>query len=142
MPVDVDVVTDRATVSKSAHGAITGVVAIRLGDVCFPDSRWNDFIVVVLGLWARQASVLRDGDPARFEFMDGPYSVVARPGSGMSQLECLRGTGDGAAILETREVPTSDLVAAIMRASRETLAICEQNGWKSSDTETLREWTL
>ena len=141
MTVDVDVVTDRATISKGANGAITGVVAIRLGDVCFPESRWNDFIVVVLGWWARQAAALRAGDPARLEFMDGPYSVVARQVNGVSRLECLHGTGDGAAVLETREVPTSDLVAAIMKASRETLALCEQNGWKTPDTETLREWT-
>ena len=141
MAVDVDVVTDRATLSKGAQGAITGVVAIRLGDVCFPESRWNDFIVVVLGWWARQAAALLAGDPARLDFMDGPYSVVARPVDGVSRLECLRGTGNEATVLETRDVPTSDLVAAIMRASRETLALCEQNGWKSSDTETLREWT-
>jgi hypothetical protein len=142
MTVNFDVVTDRATVSKSAHGAITGVVAIRLGDVCFPEGRWNDFIVVVLGWWARQAAALRAGNPARLDFMDGPYSIVARPVNGISQLECRRGTADGATVLETREVLTSDIVVAIMRASRETLALCELNGWKTSDTETLREWTL
>jgi len=141
MAVDVDIVTDRATVSKGAHGTITGVVAIRLGDICFPDSRWNDFIVVVLGWWARQAAALRAGDPAKLDFMDGPYSVVARPVNGVSRLECLRGTGDEAAVLDQREVPTSDLVAAIMRASREMLELCEQNGWETSDTETLRKWT-
>jgi hypothetical protein len=141
MAVDIDVVTDRATVSRSTSGAITGVVAIRVGDVCFPEGRWNDFIVVVLGWWARQAAALGSGDPARLDFMDGPYSVVARPVNGATRLECLRGTGEGATVLEEQEVHTSDLVAAIMRASRETLALCEQNGWETSDTETLREWT-
>jgi hypothetical protein len=127
MAIDVDIVTDRATVSKGASGAITGVVAIRLGEVCFPEGRWNDFIVVVLGWWARQAAALRAGDPARLVFMDGPYSVVARPVNGVSRLVCLRGTADGAAVLEKGEVPTAALVAATMRAARETLALCEQN---------------
>jgi 3-oxoacyl-ACP reductase-like protein len=140
MLVGVDVVTDQATVSKSARGAITGVVALRLGDVWFPESGWNDFVVVVLGWWARQAAALRAGHPARLDFMDGPYSVVARPENGLSSVACLRGTGEGAAILETGEVPTADLVAAIMRASRETLVLCEQNGWETPDTETLRQW--
>ena len=141
MSVTVEVVVDLSSMARGGTGAITGTVALRAGDIWFPNRSWNDFVVVVLGWWTRQAAALRSGDPARFDFMDGDYSFVVRPApKGLASLTCLRGRGDAAAILEEVEVSTADVVSEVMKGAQQVLGFCAQRRWESPDTEALRQW--
>ncbi len=135
---DVEVHVDHETMSGGARGVVTGGLAIRVGDRWFPEAGWNDFVVVVLGWWCREAAALASGVPVDLRFMDGDCRLAVRPvGGGRVSV---RGLIRGAEAMGERDVSAADLVEAIYRAGRAVLAACNALGWASPDVDELREW--
>jgi hypothetical protein len=129
-------------VSRSASGAITGTLYLKLGEDCFPDVNWSDFVVVVLEWWCSALERLHRGEPGplRVPFMDGPFRA---------DLEALT-DGRLAVTLVTWQrsedeevhhaaVDRDHLTHSVVVAARATLHLCRQRGWASRDIEALRD---
>jgi hypothetical protein len=64
------------SLTQSARGAVFGEVAFAIDRSYFPEQKWNDFIVVVLGWWSGKCAALLRGAPQdELWFMDGPFLV-------------------------------------------------------------------
>lgn len=69
------VVVEPLTLTRSASGAVSGVVYLMSGDQAFPERGWYDFPLVVLTWWANAFHDLASGRSRSVEcwFMDGPF---------------------------------------------------------------------
>jgi hypothetical protein len=138
---DVSVDPNTLHIGSSATLAITGVLAVRIGADWFPEERWSDFAVIVLGWWCRQGAALRSGGPGRFDFMDGPQLFTVRPRpSGFAELEYGTRGSEGLVLGGTAEVAVDDVVDAVGAAARSLLTACDTNGWRTRAVEELRVW--
>ncbi len=56
---------------------ITGIVYWQAGETSFPESDWNDFVLIVLIWWVDGLIDLVGGvaDTRKMRFMDGPFAI-------------------------------------------------------------------
>lgn len=65
---------DSIRISKSKWSPqVFSDIYFQIGDNFFPEEKWDDFSVVILGWWLREASCIKSGRRLVFDFMDGPY---------------------------------------------------------------------
>jgi hypothetical protein len=128
------------TMERAASGSITGAIWIQLGDIAFPEQAWNDFAVVILGWWTNEAAALIAGTKTRgeFSFMDGPFSVSIAADREDWKLECTRRRRSGTTAEHTGHSTATAVRDALLHASEAVLAVCDKNGWQSSDIDELR----
>jgi len=70
----VNVAVNTESLKQSERGAILGEIFVNVGQDQFPESNWNDFVVVVLTWWCTEcAALLRGTSQAELSFMDGPF---------------------------------------------------------------------
>ncbi len=130
-----DVHVDSQTLRRGERGAITGTLAVRVGDIWFPEATWNDFAVVVLARWCSEAAALEAGSACRLDFMDGDCRLFVRPSmAGMAEVEGVRGS---ATILDPQEAQVRAIIDSIHAAGRAVLQACVNHGWSSSDVDEL-----
>jgi len=129
---------DPKSLERSSRGAITGCLCWEFDGLLFPEERWSDFVVVVLGWWAKAWS-MGVGLEVVFRFMDGPYWVKLKVPSGeVSSLVVMEAGRDSRLVARgsaTREEITEQLIAAL----ENTLGACGERGWESDDIDGLRE---
>jgi len=128
------VLVEKQTLHRSQRGSITGVIAVRAGGIVFPEDRWSDFPVVVLGWWINECRRIRTGGTARCQFMDGPYRFSIRITGGANEAEIELPAANSAPL----RVDLADVLEEIRGAARVILATCDAAGWNSTDIETLR----
>lgn len=74
-----NLIVDLPSLRQSSAGQITGGIHWALDSGPFPDSEWDDFVVVVLTWWSEAVLRLRRGDRSvTLDFMDGPPSIELR----------------------------------------------------------------
>jgi hypothetical protein len=74
----ISVLVDESTLEINKRDSITGEIFFQFGDSYFPESHWNDFIVVILIWWNKSIRLLETasvGASVDFNFMDGPFYV-------------------------------------------------------------------
>ncbi|MBI3415997.1 MAG: hypothetical protein HY043_11915 [Verrucomicrobia bacterium] len=132
----VAVEVDASTLAMSSHGSITGVLAIRTDGAFFPEARWSDFPVVVLGWWLEPVSRILAGTSRVWEckFMDGPLSVRLEQQHG--DVWTLLGLHSGRTEF-TATVSCRAFIRSLVEAARQILRECQQRDWQSRDIETL-----
>jgi hypothetical protein len=123
----VSVVVDLSSIEQSKSGAITGRIHFRFGEVCFPESDWSDFPVVVLGWWLREANAT---DPT-FRLMDGPMAVHVEGRVSIAKLL------DRDLVVGESPVEMMNLARSIRRAAQCVLVRCNELGLVSSDLDNL-----
>jgi len=132
----VDVVADVSSLSRSPRGSITGQIFLRglAGD--FPEERWSDFPVVILGWWIEGLTRVLAGQERSFQgmFMDGPYAFVVHRESGDSGRMAWgrRGEETSIGIVDFRA-----LLRSAVAAGRLVTEACRARSWSSRDLETL-----
>jgi hypothetical protein len=97
----------------------TGLLAVTLGSVAFPDPDWDDFVLVVLEWWVQKTRSLVDGQAssANFDFMDDPVMLSAvLSNSGYMKLSAVRRYIDSHEVVVTATVSLSDWVAELLTA--------------------------
>ena len=124
-----EVLVSTTSLHRSQLGSITGLIAVRAGDIAFPDDNWSDFPVVILGWWMDHCRRIRSGGTARCSFMDGPYKfeIHVTPGARLAEIELP--VPDSSTV----HIEFDEVMAEIYRAARTVLAGCDANGWKGSD---------
>ena len=129
-------------VSRSASGALIGTLYLKLGDLCFPDVAWSDFVVVVLEWWCSALQRLHQGDPGPIDvpFMDGPYRVeIESLADERLDVTLVRSGARHDQETARSIVDRSQLTHSLIVAARAVLRQCRQHGWSSRDIEALSE---
>ena len=126
---DFEVAVSPERLDRSGMGGITGVVAVRMGDVWFPERTWSDFPVVVLAWWLRECAALATGGNGRLRFMDGPFQINANNlGNGRVELETEEERGASVKRIVQVTAPVAHIRATVLRAARQTIGGCLRRG--------------
>ena len=126
------------SISSSARGLVTGVVYFDFGPFQFPESNWNDAVVVVLGWWLSALIDLLKVDASEVElrFMEGPPWISIRGAAGeLHAMRCLE--GPGGRVQYECEGPALDLLKSVLAVAARVQEICKQRGWQSADIDAL-----
>jgi hypothetical protein len=139
------------SLTQSARGAVFGEISVALDNSHFPEQKWNDFIVVVLGWWSGSCVALLRGAQQQEElwFMDGPFlmnmerapddlwrvrflQLRAGPVPSLVRKESVPGLPDGVCIR-----PLS-FVRSLTSSGYTVLHECARRGWATPDVEQLK----
>ena len=72
--IDLIINPNSVRVSKSEISTqIFGEIYFQIGDSFFPEEKWDDFAVIILGWWLKEACNIRSKRVVQFLFMDGPF---------------------------------------------------------------------
>jgi hypothetical protein len=137
-----DVAIDLAELERTQMGSIVGRVWFVLDGQVFPERRWSDLIVKVLGWWIEELLRGQSTDETSMTllFMDGPYSVRLREQSGADlwSVSFLRDRGPVDARREAvGSTELGQFARSVLTAAREVVAACRANGW-SDDPEVVK----
>jgi hypothetical protein len=137
--VSLTVFVDLTTLATKTS-LVTGKVHVRFGDVDFPDTDWDDFVVVVLTWWLVEVrKLIEEGVGVVMRFMDGPFAVMLEPST---QLDRWRATAQRQAapypgLPEGIEINPRELTASLGEAARAVLGECNHRGIESLDVKNL-----
>jgi hypothetical protein len=128
---------ERRSSRRSQRGSVTGLICLDFGNRQFPNAKWSDFVVVVLGWWLDAIEKAEDSIVLRF--MDGPYLLRGHHTDGENfSFDCIEDRRTER-VLSTFLVRLPNLRAEIEKAACEVLAVCNEQGWASSDIDRLRQ---
>jgi hypothetical protein len=132
----VDVVAIASTLRRSPKGSVTGQVFLRGPAGDFPEERWSDFPVVILGWWIEGLVRVVEGQERSFQgmFMDGPFAFVVHRGAGESGRLAWGRIGEETSI---GIVDLRLLLRSATDAGRLVAGECRARGWESRDLEAL-----
>lgn len=122
------VYVDLATIEQWKSGSITGRIALRFGELWFPEADWSDFPVVILEWWLSALG----GSGEVLRFMDGPFSLVVDRAASSAQLK------SGDVLVANVDVDSEELQRAVRRVARSVVKRCDELGLTSADVEALR----
>lgn len=140
MPLTIAI--DLADLERTPKGSIVGRIWFVLDDHVFPERKWSDLIVVVLGWWIEELLRAQSTDETSMTllFMDGPYSVRMRePAEGdVWSVSFLRDRGP----VDARRGPVGsadleEFARSLLTTAREVVAACRAKGW-SDDPEVMK----
>ena len=130
------------TLSKQPSGAITGVIHLKLDEITFPESDWNDFVIVILGWWLRDIRSLIDehSQSCICRFMDGPFQFeieAAKPDAWV--IRFVRRTRSRNEYLTERIAARQDIVDEMLATTKSVIDACLENEWDTVEISTLKE---
>jgi hypothetical protein len=131
------VMTDLGDIRRTKRGSIIGRIWFADAGNAFPEARWLDFIVVLLGWWMQQLLELREArtDHLDFLFMDGPYRILAKPTGDDSLALSFRKSEEPAPLMPvTISTGLHDLEADVLTTARAVVDACRRQEW-SDDAE-------
>lgn len=120
------------------NGSATGRIWLEFGGHAFPSSRWDDFVVVVLGWWVEAIlRVIQKNDSVVVNFMDGPYSVeIYRDAFNTLFFNALNSSNfNGGPYVGSADL--NSFAADLIFQSQKILTACRQQNWWSNDAEML-----
>jgi hypothetical protein len=129
----------RESLTISKHGSIWGEIWCQLSQgQNFPEARWSDLVVAVLGWWLESIVTLVDGRKrnATMTFMDGPFQVnvfAKRMDSWEAELVARRVAGDQ--VLHRVEFAPDPFIDSLIQASEDVLEECAKNGWTTANVD-------
>lgn len=130
---------DEDSLDQSMSGMVHGKIFLSVGSKVFPDSEWDDFVVIILGWWLAEVKNILDGSGSFccFRFMDGPYYFEAH-----------RNVQGGLSVAFFRDgeqydcdfplISIHDFLQEILRASNKVARTCNSRGWRSKEISTLQ----
>jgi hypothetical protein len=124
---------------RSAAGLVYAELSLQVGELQLPDSRWTDFVVVVLTWWREALHRLLAGErePIEVRFMEGPYLVDIGPIDQDRVHLVLVEAQLKRKICREAEVDARALIRSVLSAADKTLAECRMRGWWSDDADKL-----
>lgn len=139
---NVGVHVDVNSLNMFERGSITGVVSLRIGNDYFPEQRWNDFLVIVLGWWLDRMLQLwlgqvEDREGVKCSFMDGAFYFNVSPLNEERWLvECWKGVPGIERECEA-EVERSAFMQDLLSCASLVLNACQSKGWKKRELDEL-----
>lgn len=131
------VIVEPTTFEYGSGNSLTGQIWVEVNGQEFPEVRWSDFPLVLLGRWCQAvAEALRALDEERdLRFMDGPFCIgLSAQSNGTIRVTLYaRGERVGADTCQAEEVR-----AQVLNAASALLRYCEQNGVDGTDVRSLQ----
>lgn len=127
---------------RSKRGSITAPIYFSFEDFCFPEARWSDFVVVVLGWWVQALAKIVKGweTTVEFDFMDGPFLIrISKVTDSEIKLECVNQSSAIEVIEHSLIMCLSDLHSELLKVARNVMDSCDEFGWESDDTRVLKK---
>ena len=125
---EIRIVVDPTTFRCSTN--VTGEVWLYVNERAFPEERWSDFPVIILGWWLQTFSHHRPSSPARMTFMDGPYDWTLKSQGVTASITANR---DDVELFAASGVPILAVRGALVGAAELTAAACRANEWITRD---------
>jgi hypothetical protein len=128
----IHVVVDPSSLKRSQGGNISGCIFLCGPSGAFPDDRWSDFPVVILGWWIDGLSQVVNGQLSFFRglFMEAPVAFVVHRGVGHSA-RIAWGNRNEEASIGIVQVPA--LLQSAIAAGRLVAAACRDRSWTTAD---------
>ncbi|MBO0950617.1 hypothetical protein [Fibrella forsythiae] len=132
-----EIILEPNSLRLSSSGNIHGVLYFETSDKIFPDTDWNDFVVVLLGWWVESAINLKQGlsKQERLRFMDGPYSILVKY-IDKNQLSLDFIEKDHT--IDSSFIQLSSFINILSKACEKLLKIIEANNWQTGDISLLK----
>ncbi len=132
------VVLREQSMEQHSGGSITGIVFWKCNGHSFPDSAWNDFIIVILGWWVQAIARLIAGTTTTetMDFMDGPYSILCKTTNNSIDCQFVDRHSEVRAVASWTG-QTRELASVIFSAGKLALRVCHTRGLANADLETL-----
>lgn len=137
---DINFVTDRSSLERSAYGQVSGRIHARIGESAFPEQHWSDSVVTLLTWWLEVVLNLlsREKSSVRLRFMDGPFWMDVLPRSeALWAVQCRNGT-QGRVMHESFVAPEA-MARALLNVATTILEECAARGWDSREISRLAE---
>jgi hypothetical protein len=124
---------------RSEAGLVYGGLHLKVDEQRFPDSRWTDFVVVLLAWWCRALARVIEGarEPVEVRFMEGPYVVMIGPMHGHSVRLKLVDAGLKRRVRYEADVLIDPLVESLLAAAGKLVVECRTRDWWSKDADEL-----
>jgi hypothetical protein len=134
----VHVRTEPTDLSRTAAGSIVGPVWLSAGPVSFPEPKWSDFPVALVGAWLQAALSIHTGrqQHALCSFMDGPYSFALDARSKMIWHVSFLGPADD--VRAEFDVHAYGFSGSLAAAAGQLMSACRERGWSGRDLEVLK----
>ena len=120
------------------NGVFTGIIKWDVNGVSFPDAKWNDFVVVVLGWWVESLHRIVVGTSTNeiLRFMDGPFFIVcSRSGE---KLECkFMRHGSSSSEITQCGIELIEFVGQVCIAGRTIQSVCSAKNFENKDVSNL-----
>ena len=124
---------------RSNAGLVFAGLCVQVGEACFPDREWTDFVVVVLSWWADAFEQLLRGDRSRVQarFMEGPFLMeIQNAGTGFWLMQLVE-EGLERRVRGEKVIPIVPLVSSCADVCESVLDACRDHEWWSSDAHAL-----
>lgn len=134
--VQVEVRIAEDSIEHTSSRIVTGVVFFDFGEIKFPESEWNDYVVVILSWWLVALRDIVEGrvDTVELRFMDGPFWVSVRNfANDDCEVQCMKGDDE---VFRCRYSPMM-LLRATYKAAAQVQRVCFQREWESEEITTL-----
>jgi hypothetical protein len=124
---------------ESKH--VIGVIYFALDtEYAFPDTKWDDFVVVILGWWMEAGLMLltEQERSVTLYFMDGSFHVsLEAETKEVWKLECVERFTGRTEIQHSTTIDSNIFLREVADAAAKTVKQCRLMNWKSSDLKIL-----
>lgn len=139
----IKVKTDSLNMGESTSRLVTGEICFMVGDIFFPEIRWNDFVVVILNWWLDNIKKLRNsaiGTSCDFKFMDGPFLVRGlKIEPDTIRMTFIKGRLKGEDILLSVNCNMENLADSLLKAAKEVIKEVNNRKWETKEIDDLRK---
>lgn len=139
--IAVKVKTDSLNIGENKSRLITGEICFAVGDMFFPELRWNDFVVIVLTWWVETVTTIRTleiGTTCEFRFMDGPFLVKGlKTGQDTMRMNFVKDKLNGEDILFSVDCKITNLTISLLRSAKEVIEEANKRKWVTKEIADL-----
>lgn len=132
---------DSFSISKSQ--AVFGEIYFKMDNECFPEIKWNDFIVIIMKWWIQNFIEIIDADIYQtFElaFMDGPFLVRGvKIDNDTISLDFLKSKIKGEETIINTKCSILEFKILLINAAKVVLETVERRNWDTKETVELKE---
>lgn len=134
----INILIDKNSVMKN-DDKITGKICFNIDKNYFPDSNWNDFVIIILNWWIN--SLLNIYKESQFDlmFMDGPFLVRINIDNKKKINVKLIERRKKEKIIYTCLSDISDLLKAVINTTKELIDYIDNKKWISTDITELKK---
>jgi hypothetical protein len=134
------IIVNTSSIERASSSLISGQVHWLHQQFVFPDIEWWDSPVVVFTWWLDSVTGLINGSQqASMDFMEGPFSIeIVTTDGNACTLRFTRRGQRAVEIIGEEQTTLGAMLDALIHASADVLAACEQASWRSSDIDALR----
>lgn len=127
----------RLSKSKTSEQIFSEIYFHICDGVFFPEEKWDDFSVIIMGWWLEKGLQIRDGNGVTFNFMDGPYSFEVSKLNESFVIHFITNRREGKIILHREEVNGKSFLKLLLKNANLLIRSLPDEATKLSDVSNL-----